>query len=801
MSAVRRSGRSGARPSPYARPPSKKSSWSISGILSYLNPLKPRAQEEVLPVAEDTDESDYNAEELGRTPAQALSTRGHQLSRSLKSKGTENETPPRPTRQAPPDITLPHQPVQQHSPGNPFIEPTSPEEGIQIVTSFLDAHRDQHISNIEAEGLISLLKKSSAETREPFRFSSSPSTPQRGNSPLYASASTTSLPFRFSTPTETPNQSSNSSEPKLLKHNPNGKYRWQGGGSAKARSRNRYQSPAFGTSRASSERLVLKESPEKIKTDTKRRRVGDEAESTTASPSGSTSTPPPMTRSPAPAPSPTRTVQAPPFPNSNPNGVPSSSGKANGTTNNISSSRLRLSAVQKPTTPVVPSPLRQAWGQSSPSNSDSEGGSPVPAPKQTKAANFMSELITQVTTTKHFEVSNPYQAASPVKTTGQAKPRSKRIRAGKTVSKIDVNGAESESGNEKEKEKDKKVEKQYSAQAIIEATLPKTYEQPKGSTRSRPPPNLGNGPANGSSRTSTSRSPPPASSNGNEVKRTRSYVATVEEVEDEDETDRSPKKAKPNGQPVNGFTAKPAKSAPIIEELPENDLSSGKTAIRPSEIIEPGAQEKTSSILGSGPSSTSGSKSSLHVFGLPKSNNAPKEPSKLRQSFKLDTPTPSAAPSSTASTTPSPFFPATAAAPAQPAAATTTSSSLPTPSALSKADAKQAALNMPVPSLPTFTFAVATTVSLDDKDAMTQAKSTPLSKLPKFDFTIPASSSTTSEKPPEPAPTPVEKPAEPPARTESKPVVQAFDWSASGFKMPDKQARSCYNIDVISGTY
>ncbi|KAL0067227.1 hypothetical protein AAF712_005797 [Marasmius tenuissimus] len=775
MSAVRRSGRSGARPSPYARPPSKKSSWSFSGILSYFNPLKSRVQEEILPVTEDyTDESDYNPEELGQSPAQALSTRGHQLSRTLKSKGAENESPSRPASNT---ANGTHQSVPQQSPTSPFVEPTSSSEGIDIVTSFLESRRDRHISSIEAEGLISLLKKSTSETREPFRFSSSPSTPQRGNSPLFASTSTSSNPFRFSTPTDSPNQLSSSTTPKLLKNNPNGKYRWQGGGSAKPRSRNRYQSPAFGTSRASSERLVLKESPEKIKTDTKRRRVGDEAESSTASPSGSSLTPPPTTRSGAPAPSPTRTALAAPLPT--PNGVPSGSGKVNGI-NTSSSSRLRTSMIQKPTTPVVPSPLRQAWGQPSPSNSDSEGGSPVPVPKQTRAANFMTKIITEVSTTKHLDVSNPYQAASPVKHTGQPKPRSKRIRAGKSVSKIDVNGAEAGSGSqdgkekEQEKEKEKEEEKQYSAQAIIEATLP------KGSKRSRPPPATSNGPVNGSSRPSASQSPPPPAK--------PQFSVQIEEVEDEDEKERSPKKSKPNGHIVNGFAAKPLKSVPTIEEIPEGEVSStsSKTAVAPSEVIEPGQKTysfSSSANLGLGmPSSLS--KGSLPVFGAPKTNTIPKAPSKLRESMKMDTPTPPAAPSSSSeSTAPSPFFASKA-----PVADTTSSP----PPASSKADPKQAALDAPVPSLPTFTFSVPATVSFNDSEAIAKAKSIPLLNLPKYEFTIAAmsSSSTASPEPKESRP------------TQAPPPVVGFNWSAAGIKPPPAPAQgswTCGTCDCSNG--
>ncbi|KAF9269080.1 hypothetical protein L218DRAFT_1072729 [Marasmius fiardii PR-910] len=796
MSAVRRAGRSGARPSPYSRPTSKKSSWSISSILSYLNPLKSRVREEIPTVVEDTDESfyDYNPEEHGQSPAKLLSTRGHQLSRKLNTQTRESQNSSQPPRQAqdghlPPPPSVSH----QHDPSL-FVEPNSPAQGIDIVTSFLDSHRDRQISSIEAEGLISLLKKST-ETREPFRFSSStPSTPQRGNSPLFGATNpTSSVPFRFSTPTETLNQQSTTTTPKLLKHNPNGTYRWQGGGSAKPRSRNRYQSPAFGSSRGTSERLVLKESPEKMKTDTKRRRVGTEAETSSASPSGAASIQAQThTRSPAPAPSPTRTLQAPSLHIPSANGVSSGPGRSNGVPG-LSSSRLRN---QKPTTPVVPSPLRQAWGQSSSSISDGEG-SPAPAlQKQTKAANFMSELITQVTTTKHLEVSNPYQAASPVKVTGQIKPRSRRIRTGKA--KADVNGAEIEkvAGKEKEtaREKQQEAEKQYSAQAIIEATLP------KGSKRSRPPPNMSNGSVNGTSRLSTSKSPPPADSHHDTQQNAAGrYAVQVEEVEDEEEMNRSHKKAKPNGHAINGNKTNALKSVPTIEEITVDEPSSSKAVTQPSEVIEPGSsnQEKPSfSFPSSGPSSKSG----LHLFGIPKSISVPKEPSKLRQSFKADTPPASSTsfPQSSSSTS---SFTFTATPPSAPLTVPVVASTKLVPESTqvpSESDPKQTALSEPVPSLPIFTFTVTTPFSLKaDALAMEQARNTPITSLPKFDFDLSTPTSAavaTSDSLPTP-------PLSQERKSPSSPVAsssQGFDYAASGMKPPPAPAPGSWSCEVCS---
>ncbi|KAK7056288.1 hypothetical protein VNI00_002841 [Paramarasmius palmivorus] len=754
MSAIRRGSRSGARPSPYARPQLKKSSWSISGFLSYLNPLRFRSSPEISTENESGEEDEeWNAEEHGQSPAQALSARGRQMANTLTSKAPEHRTAVQPTRQPPTANGPPPLASQKSTSQNLFNEPVSASEGIDIVTSFLESRRDQPISSIEAEGLISLLRKTTpAENREPFRFSSStPSTPPRGNSPLYASTSTNFAPFRFSTPTEPSNasQTSDSSTPKLLKHNPNGTYRWQGGGSAKPRSRNRYQSPSFGAPRSSSQRLVLKDSPEKAtKTDTKRRRVGDEPQTSSASPSGSNSTPPSQTtRSPAPALSPTRAVQAVSFSASN-GGPNSSSGEKKGMSTSLSSSRLRPPLPQKPTTPAVPSPLRQAWGQSSPSTSSDGEGSPQAPPRQTKAANFVSELISQVTPTRHLDVSNPYQVASPVKTTGAPKQRSRRTRATdkNAVPKPDVNGSVGKTDGEKDKvEKGKEKTKEPTAQAIIEATVP------KGSTRSRPPANIGNGRPNGNS---SMRSPSPAEPRKSPRKTALDVPSEIEEIEDEEQ--RPTKKAKANGF-VNGFsstktTSAPAKSGPTIEEVSDDDeMVVTKETIKPSEVVE---ADKPKFVAPQSPSnslevSSGSTKPSLPVFGAPKASTIPREPSKLRQSF-LNDPTPSPAPtptpSSLFSSVPSPDTASTASA------ATASSS---------KVDPKQAALAVPLPSLPTFTFAVPSTVSLSDGsgDAMAKAKTTPRTSLPRFEF---GTSTSGSES--------------------TKPVTQSFDFAAAGMK-------------------
>jgi hypothetical protein len=244
----------------------------------------------------------------------------------------------------------------------------------------------------------------------PFRFSSSPTrTPGRGNSPI----------FVFGTPGASPTTNGEAATPRrTLSKNPNGPYRWQGAGSAKPR--NRYHSPSFGT-RSAPPTIRLSTT---ATIDTKRRRVGDDADSLCAPrvPFPIVSPQKPATvHSSTPPSSQTRPSIFPPASSTDtaPTSASSSVPQANGTTG----LRLRTSGLPtRPTAPSVPSPLRQTWGQC-----DSP---PPPKPDYTptKAANFMTELIKDVTPHKRPDVSNPYQTASPVKPPTR-KPPVKRPRA------------------------------------------------------------------------------------------------------------------------------------------------------------------------------------------------------------------------------------------------------------------------------------------------------------------------------------------------------------------------------------
>ncbi|KAJ4473598.1 hypothetical protein J3R30DRAFT_3707517 [Lentinula aciculospora] len=873
---IRRDSRNLARSqiaSPYGRLGSRKSAgvqpWSISNIIHYFNPLRLMYPAEQ-PVSKPSDTS--GKEDANQAAAaESLASRGHQISSSLDAKkqssplaSTSSETvnPPPPSISS---VTSSISPMNGHD----DVSPESPQKGLDYLSRYLgERPKDEPLSSIEAEELISIIKKSTpVEEHETFQFSrNNPSTPLRGNSPLFTSTNTNTIPFSFSpsyiNAPFTPN--SNPSPSKLLKQNPNGSYRWEGGGSAKyGRSRNRYQSPAFGsTPRSYGGRLVLRESPEKaagpIKTDTKRRRIGEEVSTASSSfpPSGNNSALTPLIRSPAPAPSPTRAAEALRFPTSTPSRVSSSSqtnpvvtvGNGNGnelktpSVNGMKSSTSisRLRAPIKPTTPVVPSPLRQAWGQSPSSPTPSSKSSDDGHSQATKAASYISELIKEVTPVRNLDVSNPYQAASPVKRSKSSKPKPKparRTRASGRPSappeslvvngngKVDDGKEKEKEEKEKDKEKDRDVLEKYSAQAIIQATLP------KGSKRSRAPVNIGKGLPNG---LSSARSPSPPTS---KPKSPFSTVPQIEEVadedDDEDEKSRSNKKSKgssskfmpppPPPPPVNGHKRKAAgfnNAAPVIEEV-DDEMTGQATTTTPSEVIEAGnsrtrgmnGSAEKSKAPGSGPitplsfsSSPSNRSSPFGTSGSSQKISAiPREPSKLRFSYKPE-PSTLSEPSSTntsesaprivsvfgggssKSTTSSIIQPSPAPnafsfgmkVAETPAPISSSSAAVPVASASKPktvADPKGHVQSLPITSLPIFSFddeqpvASGSGLSSDSKSkAMAAAKEFPQSKLPLFDFDSPPVASTSSSisalKVPSQAP-------------------KSFDWNAAGIKAPE----------------
>ncbi|KAG2122099.1 hypothetical protein DEU56DRAFT_77962 [Suillus clintonianus] len=597
-----------AHSSPYARPtrhtkpvPTKKSLWSISGLMSFLR---------FGGTEEDDRAEDLVQEQEGppRIPARRVQLDrnsepefvlplppgdvppGHEPSDELvyppawdaQQPGPSNRTsqPVTPTRQPLYSLnTPPHQsnvsPYLQHSP--------SLAKNLEPVTRFLVEKAGRPLNEFEAAGIVDYIQKNvQADKPEPFRFSTSPS---RGTSPNHG----------FGTPN---GASGDAHAPKkTLSRNPNGILRWQGAGSA--RPRNRYRSPGFG-SRPQGPRIELSPIRTPSATDGKRRRVGNEAESSTAQKSAS--------------PVPTSTID---FPTSNSTSPTCSGPAVNGKTtvspvsastlapapvvtpkaNGTATPRLRTTAglSVKPTTPAVPSPLRQTWKQN-----DSP---PQPPTRPTRAANYMTGLIKEVTPLKKPDVANPYQTASPVKMPARKAPaRRSRPPAEK---------------------KEKQKEPEMTVQAIIEATVP------KGSKRARPPPDM------------ERQEKPTREAQDTYVPMTNGHskiakpTITPEEVSDQDESPTKKRK-----------TTKPAPVMLSVEKVEDVEMIQDKSTVfmRPTEIIEPTEDAPSSLTTPSAspfPSHAPFSPSSTKNAFVAKTS-APREPSKLRYSYYADKETASA---------------------------------------------------------------------------------------------------------------------------------------------------------------
>ena len=238
----------------------------------------------------------------------------------------------------------------------------------------------------------------------------------------------------------------------------------------------------------------------------------------------------------------------------------------------------------------------------------------------------------------------------------------------------------------------------------------------------------------------------------------------VEDLIDDDEDDRAAKKQKttpPKGSPV------------VVEEIVDVDMPSTPNPSTPqfsgpTEVIEP-SDDAGSSIsdqlpglrngFAQSPTGTSPVKPS---FG-PKSS-APKEPSKLRFSYKGDASPPLAA----------------AVPDSAPAAPRISHAKLPgvnpaPPKSVGIVDPKQAVIAMAVHDLPTYSFLqpVFGLHSGVDHFESTQkaAKAMPSSSLPAFDFSTPseAGRSTLSE---------------PASSMPVAPKVKGFDWAGAGMKAP-----------------
>ncbi|OJA12432.1 hypothetical protein AZE42_08096 [Rhizopogon vesiculosus] len=735
MSADRRGDRRAKRnahSSPYARrlkpsnPAPKKSLWSVSGLLSFLR-LGGAENDDLAedPVRSDasssSDDEDEGLQVHEQEPPPSIPVRrvqidrnsapefvlplppgdvppGHEPSQELHyppawdaQPGPSNRTsqPVTPTRQPFYNFNTPSQqshlaPYLQHSP--------SLARNLEPVTRFLVEKAGQPLNEFEAAGIVDYIQKNvQADKPEPFRFSTSPS---RGSSPSPGLGTSNAT-------------SSNAHAPKkTLSRNPNGVLRWQGAGSA--RPRNRYRSPGFG-SRPQGQRIKLSPPPPTPSAaDTKRRRVGNEAETSTAqksAPLASTST------IVFPTSSSTSTAHSAPAFNGKTTVPPASASplapaapvapKVNG----AAMPRLRATALSvKPTTPSVPSPLRQAW-----KHGDSP---PQPPTRPTRAANYMTGLIKEVTPPKKPDVSNPYQTANPVKMASR-KPTARRLRP--PVEK---------------KEKQQK-EPEMTAQAIIEATVP------KGSKRARPPPEMEK--PEKSSRETQDSSAPMVNGNGKAVKPT----ITVEEVLDQDESPTKKRRTAPAAPPVTLS----------VEEVVMDVQISPPVVMRPAEIIEPNGDAHWSPTPSASPSSFPHTLSPVSpmksTFGV--KTSAPREPSKLRYSYQAD--------KETASAVEKQVFPP----PAPLLAPRTTSRETQTTSPKAKSSAKDTAAAMEIDELPKyrFTFSDATyPAGPSHVKARSAAVAMPVLSLPTFEFKPVATSAN------------------------GAPSTNGFNWTAAGMKAP-----------------
>ncbi|KAI8985550.1 hypothetical protein BD414DRAFT_57790 [Trametes punicea] len=674
----------------------------------------------------------------------------------------------------------------------------SSSANLQKVQEFLDQKRGRPLNQVEFAGLVSLLQSSVEGKRitdgwkwivlthlcsdddhpEPFRFSKSPSSPARGATPTinFLSPSTSEKVVAAAGVAAQNGR-------KTLARNPMGVYRWQGGGSA--RPRNRYQSPGFGSAIP---RPTIKLTPEKPKTDSKRRRVGEDA--TNSSPQR------------VPKPTDTLSSSAP----TTSNDVAMANGQTHGKPNGMiapaapSTPGIRTSGIAKPTTPAVPSPLRQTWSQS---DSPPQASPSQPASKPTRAASFMAELIKEVTPPKKPDFANPYEAVSPLP---RPAPKKQPVRKTRSVAKAEAEKAE------KEKKKGKEKEPELTPQAIIEATVP------KGSKRARPPPEL----IGQKSPEKRVKSPPEIVSarrsarlNGSEDGTSKHPTVTVEEVSEEEQP--SPKKQRTYAAP-----SKPNRTDSFtVQEFDDVEMSSStgstsapvQTYTLPSEVIEPG-EERTDRRRASSPSSASAP--SFSGFAMPRTgfgsvkSSAPKAPSKLRFSIQVE------------KDEKMDVAPESPAAPAEE----------PKPSQLSTVqpekpkDARAFVAAMREEELPRYTFDVPTSspgAGPSSIRAREVAKTAPVSSLPTFDFSkSPVTTSATIsggfnwqaagiKPPPKPSgdtwnctvcmlnnPGSADKctVCDEPRADKPKPATQGFDWSKAGIKPPPKPAGDTWTCSV-----
>ncbi|KAF9036532.1 hypothetical protein BDP27DRAFT_819528 [Rhodocollybia butyracea] len=138
--------------SPYSRSDTKKSSWSISGLLNYFNPLRSRYLSQEGSEAGIRDTSHAAA-------AETLSSRAPQISSA--SDATNHPSPaPLEFAQPPPSSASSLSPTNATFGGHD-VSPETQQQGLEYLSKYLgERPRDEPLSTSEAEELISIIKKS-----------------------------------------------------------------------------------------------------------------------------------------------------------------------------------------------------------------------------------------------------------------------------------------------------------------------------------------------------------------------------------------------------------------------------------------------------------------------------------------------------------------------------------------------------------------------------------------------------------------------------------------------------------------
>ncbi|KAL5513241.1 hypothetical protein ACEPAH_3639 [Sanghuangporus vaninii] len=413
--------------------------------------------------------------------------------------------------------------------------------------------------------------------------------------------------------------------------------------------------------------------------------------------------------------------------------------------------------------PHSPSPLRNvitgsppsspsARARAIPTNLSATGSRSTPA-NQTASAAFLQGVVEKVVPRRprYSDVVNPYQTAAPVKPVFKPMEK-KRMSERRARTK--------EAGNQKDAVRVKESEgRELSAKEIIEATVP------KGAKRSRPPPGLTKSRAANVIPGVTSKrvlEEPEEEQPSTKKRRT----VTVEEVSEEENVKSRSFPAKPNviiesrspsPEPIS-VPSYPSTELPIAKDAFTRASSVKETAVKTASMAQPTHREapvKASSAKESPvkvpAAKEQGSKSPLptkvasakesstrlsskgssakgpsnHFSPLLNSkmtgkSSVPREPSKLRTSFlpdeceneepKMASPTPSAT-------------------------ITMTTPGTPLADIQEKKDPKEVALTLPLNDLPSFIFKTPPAlIAGDHTDARVAAKELPVTSLPKFDF-------------------------------------------------------------------